>query len=168
MKTAYLSLGSNLGDRDANLRRALDLLASPELHIKRTSSLYETEPQDFAHQPWFLNLVAEIETTLFPLQLLSRIQKIERVLGRQRSILKGPRTVDIDILLIGNSVIASAKLTIPHPRMHVRRFVLEPLAELAPDLRLPTTRRTIRELLAETSGQIVKKYRSQTRNNGRV
>ncbi len=159
MKTAYLSLGSNLGDRDANLRRALDLLASPDLRIQRISALYETEPQDFRQQPWFLNLVAEIETTLFPLQLLSRIQKAEKQLGRQRSILKGPRTIDIDILLIGNSVIASAKLTVPHPSMHQRRFVLDPLAELAPDLRHPTIHRSIRELLAETTNQIVRKIR---------
>src|SRR5712671_2802493 len=155
MKTAYLSLGSNLSDRETNLLRALGLLASSEIRIKRISATYETEPQDLPHQPWFLNLVVEIETALFPLQLLSRIQKIEKDLGRRRIVPKGPRTIDIDILLFGNFVVDHTKLTIPHPRMHLRRFVLEPLAELAPDLRHPITRRTIREMLSETSGQIV-------------
>jgi 2-amino-4-hydroxy-6-hydroxymethyldihydropteridine diphosphokinase len=164
LKTAYLSLGSNLDDREANLRRAIELLASPEIRIKRTSSLYETEPQDLPHQPWFLNLVVEIETSLFPLQLLARIQRIEKELGRQRIVPKGPRTIDIDILLFGNFAIDSAKLQVPHPRMNDRRFVLEPLAELAPDLRHPISRRTIREILAETSGQIVKRYSNQTRS----
>jgi 2-amino-4-hydroxy-6-hydroxymethyldihydropteridine diphosphokinase len=164
MKTAYLSLGSNLSDRETNLRRALHLLASPDLHIKRTSAFYETEPQDLPHQPWFLNLVVEIETTVFPLQLLARTQKIEKDLGRRRVVPKGPRTIDIDILLFGNFAIDNAKLTVPHPRMHQRRFVLEPLAELAPDLRHPISRRTIREMLNETSGQIVKKLGNQIRD----
>jgi 2-amino-4-hydroxy-6-hydroxymethyldihydropteridine diphosphokinase len=164
LKTAYLSLGSNLDDREANLRRAIELLASPEIRVKRTSSLYETEPQDLPHQPWFLNLVVEIETSLFPLQLLARIQRIEKELGRQRIVPKGPRTIDIDILLFGNFAIESAKLQVPHPRMQDRRFVLEPLAELVPDLRHPISRRSVREMLAETAGQIVKKYSNQTRN----
>ena len=162
MKTAYLSLGSNLDDREANLRRAIELLASPEIRIKRTSSLYETEPQDLPHQPWFLNIAVEIETSLFPLQLLARIQRIEKELGRQRIVPKGPRTIDIDILLFGNFAIDSAKLQVPHPRMNDRRFVLEPLAELVPDLRHPVNRRTIREMLGETAGQFVKKYSNQT------
>jgi len=156
MKTAYLSLGSNLDDRQGNLRRALELLASPEIRIRRTSSLYETEPQDLRNQPWFLNLVVEIETTLFPIQLLSRTQKIERELGRQRAVPKGPRTIDIDIVLFGNFVIETPQLQVPHPRMPARRFVLEPLAELAPELRHPVTRRTIREMLTVTPGQAVK------------
>lgn len=156
MKTAYLSLGSNLDDRQGNLRRALELLASPEISIKRTSSVYETEPQDLRHQPWFLNLVVEIETTLFPLQLLRRIQKIERDLGRQRAVPKGPRTIDIDIILFGNFIMETPQLQVPHPRMPARRFVLEPLAELSPELRHPVTHRTIREMLTATSGQAVK------------
>jgi 2-amino-4-hydroxy-6-hydroxymethyldihydropteridine diphosphokinase len=156
VKTAYLSLGSNLDDRQANLRRALELLASPDIQIKRTSSLYETEPQDLHRQPWFLNLIAEVETTLFPLQLLGRIQKIEQELGRRRTVPKGPRTIDIDIVLFGNFIIETPRLQVPHPRMPARRFVLEPLAELAPELRHPVTRRTIREMLPATAGQVVK------------
>lgn len=157
MKTAYLSLGSNLENREENLLRAIELLASPEVRIVRQSSLYETEPQELRNQPWFLNLAVEIETSLFPIQLLGRIHKIEKQLGRQRVVPKGPRTIDIDILIFGNFVIDTAQLQVPHPRMEERRFVLEPLAEIAPDLRHPVSRRTIRELLAGTSGQVVKR-----------
>ena len=164
MKTAYLSLGSNLDDREANLNRALDRLGSPDVHIKRVSSIYETEPQDLHNQPWFLNLVVEIETTLFPLQLLARIQKIEKELGRRRIVPKGPRTIDIDILLFGNFKIETSTLTVPHPRMHERRFVLEPLSELAPDLCHPISRHTVREMLNEITGQIVKRAGNQTRS----
>jgi len=158
LNTAYLSLGSNLNDREENLRRALELLESPEVHLKRASSIYETEPQDLREQPWFLNLVAEVETTLFPMQLLRRVRKIEKELGRQRLVPKGPRTVDIDILLFGRFVMDSPALQVPHPRMQARRFVLEPLAEIAPELRHPVTRRSIREMLHATSGQIVRRY----------
>jgi 2-amino-4-hydroxy-6-hydroxymethyldihydropteridine diphosphokinase len=157
VRTAYLSLGSNLDDRESNLRRALQMLASPDLHVKRVSSLYETEPQDLRRQPWFLNLVAEVETALFPIQLLHRIQKIEKELGRKRIVEKGPRIIDIDIVFFGNFVIHTPLLEIPHPRMQDRRFVLEPMAELAPDLRHPVTRRSLREMLAGTAGQIVRK-----------
>lgn len=156
-KTAYLSLGSNLGDREANLRSAIGLLASPRLAVKRISSVYETEPLDLKEQPRFLNLVVEIETDLFPRMLLTRIQRIERKLGRERRVPKGPRTIDIDILLYGRSEIQSPRLTVPHPRMHQRRFVLEPLAELAPDLRHPVFKRSIAELRAATASQLVRK-----------
>ena len=157
MKTAYLSLGSNVDDREAHLRRALELLASEETRVVRTSSLYETEPQELRHQPWFFNLVAEIETRLFPMQLLVRAQKIEKELGRKRIVPKGPRTIDIDIVLYGSFVVDTPQLRIPHPGLQDRRFVLEPLAELAPDLRHPVTRRSVREMLAGTAGQIVRK-----------
>lgn len=156
MKTAYLSLGSNLGDRAGNLRRALELLASRDIVIMRTSSLYETEPQDLQQQAWFLNQVAEIETTFFPLQLLGSIQSIEREMGRWRTVPKGPRVIDIDIILFGNFIIETPQLQVPHPRMPARRFVLEPLAELAPELRHPVTRRTVSEMLRATMGQVVK------------
>lgn len=157
MKTAYLSLGSNVGDREAHLKRALDRLAREDIRVKRKSSIYETEPQDLRKQAWFLNLAAEIETSLFPRQLLHRIQHIEREMGRKRVIAKGPREIDIDILLYGNFVISTEVLTIPHPRLSERRFVLQPLADLAPDLRHPVSHVSIRELLAGLSGQIVKR-----------
>ena len=157
MKRVYLSLGSNLGDREANLRAAIAQLGTPGVRILRVSSLYETEPMEVRDQPWFLNLVVEAETGLFPKQLLARIRKIDLALGRKRVRPKGPRTIDIDILLYGESIIDTAELTVPHPRMAERRFVLEPLAELAPDLRHPVSRRSMSELLAATAGQLVKR-----------
>ena len=154
MKTVYLSLGSNLGDREQMLQSALDRLNAPDLRILRVSSVYETEPIGFKEQPFFLNLVAEGETDLFPLMLLSRIQKVELQLGRKRSgPPNGPRSIDIDILFYGRATVHSASLDIPHPRLHERRFVLGPLVELAPDLRHPTLGRTMRELLASLEGQ---------------
>src|ERR1700682_466348 len=156
MKTVYLGLGSNVGDRERNLAAALAQLAGPALRILRVSSTYETEPVDYTGQRWFLNLVVEAETDLFPMQLLARIVKIERALGRVRTVPKGPRTLDIDILLYGRAVIRSARLEIPHPRMGERRFVLAPLAELAPGLRHPLTRKTIREMLDAAPVQAVR------------
>lgn len=156
-KTAYLSLGSNLGDRERNLRDALGLLAGPRLRVLRVSSFYETAPLELRDQPWFLNAVAEVETDLFPKQLLARVQKIERELGRKRIVPKGPRTIDIDILLYGVAVIDAEELQVPHTRLAERRFVLEPLAELAPDLRHPVTRRTVAEMLHAVAGQQVRK-----------
>ena len=157
MKTAWLSLGSNMGDREANLREAVRRLEAEGIHVQRESSLYETEPQELRDQPWFLNSVVEVETTLFPKQLLGCVRKIEKALGRKRTVAKGPRTIDIDILLYGSFVIQTAELEIPHPRMSERRFVLEPLAELAPDLRHPVSRKTVRELLGGVAGQVVRK-----------
>jgi 2-amino-4-hydroxy-6-hydroxymethyldihydropteridine diphosphokinase len=157
MKTVYLGLGSNMGDRDAMLQDALRALESPRLHIRRLSPIYETEPMDVPGQHWFLNLVAEAETDLFPLQLLRRTLRVEAQLGRRRVVPKGPRTIDIDILLFGNSVVKAPALEIPHPRFRARRFVLAPLADLAPDLRDPVTRKTVRELLGELRGQAVRK-----------
>jgi len=157
MKIVYLGLGSNLGDREAMLETGLRALESPRLHIRRVSPVYETEPMDVPGQQWFLNMVAEAETDLFPLQLLRRTAAVEAELGRRRSVPKGPRTIDIDILLFGNSVVTMPDLEIPHPRFRDRRFVLAPLADLAPGLRDPVTRKTVRELLAELRGQAVRK-----------
>ena len=157
MKTAYLSLGSNLGDRAENLNTALQLLEQARVHLKRRSSLYETDPQDLRHQPWFYNLVIEVESDLFPLQLLNATQRIEKQMGRQRVVPKGPRIIDIDLLLWGNFVIRTPRLQVPHPRMLQRRFVLEPLLELIPTLRHPVTRQPLGAALAELRGQAVKR-----------
>ena len=159
VKLVYLSLGSNLGDREGYLRRAIALVGAAGARVLRVSSLYETEPLEATDQPRFLNLVVEAETELFPKQLLARLLKIELDLGRRRGRPKGPRLIDIDILLYGRSVIESAELRVPHPRLAERRFVLEPLAELAPELRHPVNHLTIRELLAATAGQVVRKVR---------
>ena len=156
MKIAYLSLGSNVGDRERLLQDAVRLLHTPDLRVVRISPVYQTEPQDVRAQPWFLNLVVEAETDLFPRQLLARVQQIERQLGRKRLAAKGPRTIDIDILLYGELVFNTAGLVVPHPRMTERRFVLQPLADLVPELRHPVLRRTVKELLAATHGQTVR------------
>jgi 2-amino-4-hydroxy-6-hydroxymethyldihydropteridine diphosphokinase len=156
-KTVYLSLGSNVGDRLRNLEAALEQLAALDLRIVRTSAAYETEPVEYTAQRWFLNLVAEVATELFPMQLLMRIGRVERALGRVRTIPKGPRTIDIDILLFGRTVVRTAKLEVPHPRMGERRFVLAPLADLAPELRHPVTGKTVREMLDAAPKQAVRK-----------
>jgi 2-amino-4-hydroxy-6-hydroxymethyldihydropteridine diphosphokinase len=147
VKTVYLSLGSNVGDRGGNLRAAIERLEAPDLHVLRISPVYETEPMELTAQRWFLNLAVEAETTLFPKMLLTRIGKIERDLGRVRTVSKGPRTIDIDILFYGSSVVETERLKIPHPSIAERRFVLAPLADLAPYLRHPVTHKTVREML---------------------
>jgi 2-amino-4-hydroxy-6-hydroxymethyldihydropteridine diphosphokinase len=157
LKLVYIALGSNLGDRAENLRQAREQIAAVDLRVLRASSIYETAPCDIEHQPWFLNQVIECETDLFPRQLLARLQKIEREMGRKRTIAKGPREIDLDILLFGDAVVKAPELEVPHARLAERRFVLEPLAELAPDKRHPGTRRTVREMLAGVAGQVVRK-----------
>jgi 2-amino-4-hydroxy-6-hydroxymethyldihydropteridine diphosphokinase len=151
----YLSLGSNLGDRPANLQAAVE-----RLQPRRSSAIYETSPVDYPEQPFFLNQVIEAETDLTPLQYLSRTQEIERELGRVRNIPKGPRTIDIDILLFDTRLIQTARLEVPHPRLQERRFVLVPLADLAPDLRHPVTRLTVMEMLkALPEGDLVQRWK---------
>jgi 2-amino-4-hydroxy-6-hydroxymethyldihydropteridine diphosphokinase len=157
MKTVYLSLGSNVGDRNQHLKRALERLATEDIRIVRMSALYETQPRDVPDQAWFLNQVVEIETSLLPMQLLGRTQKIERALGRIPTRPKGPRVIDLDILFYADTVVATPGLEIPHPRLPDRRFVLEPLAELAPELRHPQTGHTVREMLAQVGNQRVQR-----------
>ena len=156
MKTVYLALGSNIGDRESNLRAAIENMASAGILVVRESPIYETEPVGYTAQRWFLNMVVEAETALFPLQLLTRTGKIERALGRVRTIPNGPRTIDIDILLYGTAVVRTPRLEIPHPGMHERRFVLAPLADLAPDLRHPVSRKTVRQMLSEAPPEAVR------------
>jgi 2-amino-4-hydroxy-6-hydroxymethyldihydropteridine diphosphokinase len=156
-KTVYLSLGSNVGDRAANLQAAIEKLS--ELgNVAAVSAFYETEPVDTGPQPWFLNCAIKLDTEKMPRQLIAAILSVEQTMGRQRRQEKAPRTIDIDILLFGSSIVELPSLTIPHPRLHERRFVLEPLAEIAPDARHPVFKRTIRELRdALPAGQHVKK-----------
>lgn len=157
-KVVYLSLGSNLGDRQSNLRNAIGRLL--ELgNVLEVSSLYETEPVEFIDQPWFLNCAVALRTELIPREFLAGLLAIERSLGRERTQPKGPRLIDIDILLYGAATIKTPQLTVPHPAMQERRFVLEPLAEIAPELKHPVLKKTIRELLhaLPKSGPKVKK-----------
>jgi 2-amino-4-hydroxy-6-hydroxymethyldihydropteridine diphosphokinase len=157
LKIVYIALGSNIGDRAENLRLARERIDAPDLRVLRASSIYETAPRDVENQPWFLNQVIECETDLFPRQLLGRLQKIEREMGRKRRVAKGPREIDLDILLYGDAVVKAPELEVPHPRLAERRFVLEPLADLVPEKRHPGTRRTMREMLAGVANQVVRK-----------
>lgn len=153
MKRVYLSLGSNLGDRLSNIRKALELLGQAGVHLVRLSSYYRTEPVDFHPQPWFMNCAAEVKTELMPLQLLKTLQAVERKLGRRPGVPKGPRPLDIDVLLYENAVIRSSALVVPHERLEERRFVLVPLREIAAGVRHPVTRRTVLEMLSDTRDQ---------------
>ena len=154
---AYLSLGSNVGRRESHLREAISRLEAAG-HVASVSSLYETEPVEVTDQPWFLNGALRLETSESPEQLLEAALQIEREMGRVRNQPKGPRPIDIDILLFGDTIFDSPKLTIPHPAMHLRRFVLEPLAEIAAAARHPGLEKTVRELLnAVPPGQTVRR-----------
>ncbi len=160
----YLGLGTNLGDRLANLQHAIQALP-PAVKVVRASSIYETEPWGYRDQPAFLNQVLEGSTDLSPGALLHHLKGIERKLGRQPTFRYGPRLVDIDILLYGDQVLDLPELTIPHPHLGERAFVLVPLAELAPDLRHPASRRTVREMLSQLDTAGVRKISSAANEN---
>jgi len=147
-KKVYLSLGSNVGDRARNLQDAMAALRKAGIDVTRISSMYETEPVDYLDQPWFLNIALEAETELAAAALLRNLRGIEALMGSKKLVSKGPRLIDLDILLYGGEVIDTAELQVPHPRMHLRRFVLEPLAEIAPNVRHPVSGVSAAEMLA--------------------
>jgi 2-amino-4-hydroxy-6-hydroxymethyldihydropteridine diphosphokinase len=149
-ESIYLSLGSNIGDRAENLQAAIAALPDAGVSVRRVSAFYETEPVDYLEQAWFLNCVVEGETQLPPFELLRALRGIESRMGSKKLIAKGPRLIDVDILLYGQHTIDSAELQVPHPRMTLRRFVLLPLAEIAPGLRHPTWSGTVERVLSET------------------
>ncbi len=152
-KTAYLGLGTNLGDRQENLAQAVKALdAGPDLTVLRTSGIYETAPWGLTGQPDFLNLVAEVSTTLSPHQLLDYVKELEKELGRERSPRFGPRLIDVDILLYGDRVIEEPDLHIPHASLHLRAFALVPLAELAPNSVHPVLGLNIAQLANQVKG----------------
>lgn len=138
MKTAYVALGANLDDPAATVRAAFAALANlPDSRIVHCSSLYRTAPVGLADQPEFINAVAELETALAPEALLDALLEIEQRFGRIRAERNGPRTLDLDLLLYDDQCVDLPRLTLPHPRLHLRAFVLQPLAEIAPDLEIP-------------------------------
>jgi len=160
-QVAYLSLGSNVADREKHLRDAIAQLGSAG-KVVAVSSFYETEPVELTSQDWFLNCAVALETAETPVQLIAATLNIEEKMGRKRVQKKGPRTIDIDIVLFGDSVVQTPELIIPHPKMHQRRFVLAPLAEIAPEARHPVLKRAVRELLeALPAGQIVRRIRER-------
>ncbi len=149
--TVYLSLGSNLGDRAGNLRAAISALPGAGVCVTKVSSVYETEPVDYLEQPWFLNCALKAETGLAPLDLLHALRGIETQLGSQKEFLKGPRLLDMDILLYGEETIELPELQIPHPRMLQRNFVLAPLAEIAPTLKHPRWTTNVADILSTSA-----------------
>lgn len=147
MKKIYLALGTNLGDRLANLRDAINALA-PDVTVLRESTIYETPPWGFTDQPAFLNMVVEAETSLNPRALLDLLKKREKALGRVKNFRYGPRHIDLDILFYGDEIYEDERLQIPHPRLHERAFVLVPLSDLAPELIHPVLGKDVKSLLS--------------------
>lgn len=159
---AYLSLGSNVGDRAAQIADAISRLRAIG-RVTKTSSLYETSPVEFNDQPWFLNAVVELHTVLDPSRLMHLLLDIERAMGRERTRPKGPRTIDLDILLYDDREVHSEVVDIPHPSMHQRRFVLIPLAEIAPALLHPALKLTAAQMLERLpASDIVRPFNPHT------
>jgi 2-amino-4-hydroxy-6-hydroxymethyldihydropteridine diphosphokinase len=157
----YLALGTNIGEREHNLRETIRLLQGAGLQITKTSSIYETEPVDYLDQPWFLNAVLEAQTELSAEQLLATLRNIESKMGSKKAFAKGPRLIDLDILLYGDETITTPDLQVPHPRMLLRNFVLVPLVEIAPDLRHPSWPGTAAEMLKRSLDlSVVRKFAS--------
>ena len=160
--TVYLSFGSNLRDREKNLRTAIAALAAAKVRVIRVSSFYETEPVDLRDQPWFLNCAAQATTQVLPLDLLSALRRIESDMGSKKLVPKGPRLIDLDVLLYGDETIETPELQVPHPRMLSRRFVLAPLAEIAPSLKHPSWNGTVSQLFADLSDPSVVRKLAET------
>jgi 2-amino-4-hydroxy-6-hydroxymethyldihydropteridine diphosphokinase len=148
--TIYLSLGSNVGEREKNLQVAIAALEEQKIQVRRVSSFYQTEPVDFLEQSWFLNCVVEATTGLNAEGVLAALREIERKMGSRKFVPKGPRLIDLDLLLFGRETIERPELQVPHPRMQSRRFVLVPLAEIAPELKHPSWNVTVADLLERT------------------
>ncbi|MFH0862336.1 MAG: 2-amino-4-hydroxy-6-hydroxymethyldihydropteridine diphosphokinase [Candidatus Altiarchaeota archaeon] len=151
MSFIYLGLGSNLGDKEANIRKAIELIGQ-KCKVLRVSRLYKTEPVGYKEQDWFLNCVVEAESCCEPLLLFAALQAIEKRLKREKTVVNGPRTIDIDVLFWGDSVLNVGGFTIPHPKLHERGFVLQPLMELAPNLVHPVQKKTVKQLIEALKG----------------
>lgn len=161
MITVYVALGSNIGNREKNLREAIRLLGKSGILIARISAIYETEPVDYLDQPWFLNAVIEARTNFPAVQLLAILRSIESQMASKKAFPKGPRLIDLDILLYGDDTIAMPDLQVPHPRMLLRNFVLVPLAEIAPALRHPSWTASAAELLSRSSDRSIVRLASR-------
>src|SRR5215210_9003149 len=155
--TVYLALGTNLGDRAANLKQAITSL-TPQLEVKAKSQVYETPPWGFEDQPKFLNQVIKAKTYLGPEPLLKHLKRLEAALGRKESLTNGTRLIDIDILFYDDLVLENPSLVIPHPRLHERGFVLLPLMDVAPDLVHPVHKKTVREMAALSNVDEIERF----------
>lgn len=158
--TVYLALGSNLGNRLANIKTAISNL-TPQMDVKKKSLVYETPPWGYADQPAFLNQVLMAETYLEPQDLLEHLKRLEHVLGREPTFLNGPRLIDIDILFYDDVEIASESIQIPHPRLHQRAFVLVPLHDIAPELIHPTLQKSVSEMLVDVDRLNIMEYKGK-------
>jgi len=164
MVDVFIGLGSNLGDRESNLRRALELLEQ-RMKLLKVSSLYESEPMYKKDQPWFVNCVAKFETYLTPKELLEYLHEVEKKLGREKNVRYGPRSIDLDILFYGDEIVEKNDLKIPHPKVQERRFVLVPLEELDPDYIHPIYRSSVTTLLANLNSKEIVRKLEQSRGS---